>query len=64
MSFEVKMFFIKLAILIFFTPVGGYIFLRYAEWAEDVWKTNNRTKKWLLLCSLFLFLMLVTGFLQ
>ncbi len=46
MIHELKFFFIKLAVLLVLTPILGYGLLRFFEYFEQVWKTNNRRKKW------------------
>jgi hypothetical protein len=64
MSHEFKFFFIKLAVLLALTPILGFALFRYFEYFEQIWKTNNRRKKWLMTCGLFFMLACIGGFLQ
>jgi hypothetical protein len=64
MSYELKFFLVKLVTLLALTPILGYGLFRYFEYFEQVWKTNNRRKKWLITCGLFFILACLGGFLQ
>ncbi len=52
---------IKVAFTLLFTPIMGWGLMIVAEKFEASWKTNNRKKKWLTSCSLFLFLAAISG---
>jgi hypothetical protein len=47
--------------MLFITPIMGWVLMVFAEKFEASWKTNNRKKKWLTSCSLFLFLAAISG---
>lgn len=64
MSHELKLLLIKLAALLALTPLAGFGLLRYFEYYEQIWKTNNRKKKWIATCILFFILACLGGFLQ
>ena len=64
MSFYTKMLLIKVVTMIVLAPLGGWALLLFAEYGEKIWKTNSRVKKWLLLSYLFIFLLMIGGFLQ
>jgi hypothetical protein len=64
MSVELKMFFIKFALLIAISPFMGSVFLKAADSVEDAWKTNNRKKKKWILAALFAFIAGLSGWLQ
>jgi len=61
MNHELKMFAIKLAFTLLITPLMGYGLMVCAEKFERTWKTNNRKKKWLATCGIFLFLAAISG---
>ncbi len=63
MQYALKIFFVKLGVLLFLTPIAGYGLMRYLEYFEQVWKTNNRLKKWLATCVLFFIIACLGGFL-
>ncbi len=44
MSHETKVFFIRLTFLLLITPIMGFGLLRYLEYFERIWKTNNKKK--------------------
>jgi hypothetical protein len=46
---------ISLIALVIVTPIWGYILLRVLDVAEKAWKTNNKRKKYLVICF-FVFL--------
>lgn len=54
----------RLATLIALTPPLGFVLMRYFEYAEKVWKTGNRVKRWGVVCTFFFFLALAGGFLR
>lgn len=64
MNHEWKFFLIRLAALLVLTPFIGFCFLRYFEYLEKIWKTNNRRKKWLMMCILVFTLACIGGFLR
>lgn len=64
MSLEIKFFLMRLATLIVLTPPLGFVLMRYFEYAEKVWKTGNRVKRWGVVCTFFFFLALAGGFLR
>jgi hypothetical protein len=64
MSHELKFFAIRLAVLLVLTPILGFFLLRYFEYFEKVWKTNDRRKKWLVTCGIFFMLACIGGWLQ
>jgi len=55
---------IRLAGLIIATPIMGYALMKFAESFEKAWKTNDRKKKWIISCWLFVFLAVIGGWLQ
>jgi hypothetical protein len=61
MSHELKMIAMKFGATLLFTPVMGYGLMVCAEKFEKTWKTNNRKKKWLATCGMFLILAAISG---
>lgn len=61
---ELKIFGIKLTLVICAAPLMGYVIMICAESFEKSWKTNNRRKKWLVSCGLFLLLAGIGGWLR
>jgi hypothetical protein len=61
---ELRVFGIKLATTLIATPIMGWVIMKCAEGFEKYWKTNNRRKKWLVSCGLFLLLAAIGGWLQ
>jgi uncharacterized membrane protein YbhN (UPF0104 family) len=64
MPVELKMFFIKFALLIAVSLLMGIVFLKVADSVEDAWKTNNRKKKKWILAALFAFIAGLSGWLR
>lgn len=64
MNHEIKFLLIKLTILIAITPAIGFVLMRSIEYSEKIWKTGNRIKRWLVVCTFFFFLAVLGGFLQ
>jgi len=64
MDHGLKFFLIRLSVLLVLTPLMGFGLFRFFEYFEQVWKTNNRRKKWLVTCMLFFMLACLGGFLQ
>ncbi len=64
MDQQLKTFGLKLIGLIILTPLMGYGFLRCYEYSEKVWKTNNRKKRWLVMCGIFFLLACIGGWLR
>jgi len=64
MDHGLKFFLIRLGVLLVLTPLMGFGLFRFFEYFEQVWKTNNRRKKWLVTCMLFFMLACLGGFLQ
>ena len=63
MAYELKIFAIKLLCLLLATPLMGWVIMRCAESFEKAWKTNNRRKKWMVSCGLFVLLAAISGWL-
>jgi antibiotic biosynthesis monooxygenase (ABM) superfamily enzyme len=61
MNHELKMFAIKLVGTLLATPLMGWGLMVVAEKFEASWKTNNRKKKWLASCGIFLVLAAISG---
>jgi hypothetical protein len=64
MGHELKIFAIRFLCLLLVTPVMGWVVMICAEKFEKSWKTNNRRKKWLVSCGLFMLLAAIGGWLQ
>ncbi len=63
MGDELKIFAIKLLWLLVATPIMGWVIMRLAENFEKNWKTNNRRKKWMVSCGVFMLLAVISGWL-
>lgn len=63
MIYELKMLGLKLLILVSVAPMIGFFLLKFIDEAELAWKTNNRRKKWIACCILFMFLAAMLGWL-
>jgi hypothetical protein len=63
-SQELKVFAIKLAGMLFATPIMGWVIMIGGEEFEKAWKSNSRKKKWLVCCGLFLLLAGIGGWLR
>ena len=63
-SFEMKMFLLKLGSLCIFSPVAGFFLLKFADYAEQAWKANNRRKKWIVISVGYFCLQVLSGFLR
>ena len=50
---ELKVFAIKLAGLLVIGPIIGFAMLKFSDLVEEARKTNNRKKKWLVMCIIF-----------
>ena len=64
MSYELKIFAMKLAGVLLAAPIMGWVILGSAESFEKAWKTNNRRKRWLVCCGIFLVLAGISGWLR
>lgn len=64
MELSIKMFFLKLIVILVITPGGGYLLLRVAESLEKEWKSNDRRKKWVAMCGVFFLLACIGGWLR
>jgi hypothetical protein len=64
MDHEMKVPGIRFICLLLATPIMGWIVLICAEKFEKSWKTNNRRKKWLACCGLFMLLAAISGWLR
>jgi hypothetical protein len=64
MSLELKTLAIKLLGTIAITPLMGFLFLRWFEYSKKVWKTNNRRKRWYVMCGVFFVLAGISGWLR
>ena len=64
MGHELKFFAIKLLGVLILMPFMGFIFLQLFERAEKAWKTNNRRKRWYVMCGVFFILACIGGWLQ
>lgn len=61
---ELKIFAIKLVLLVAIAPLVGYYMLKFSDLVEVAWKTNNRKKKWIVMCTLFAFIAGWSGWLR
>jgi len=61
MSHELRIIVIKVGAILLFTPLIGYCLMVCAEKFEKTWKTNNRKKKWVATCWMFLILAAISG---
>ena len=61
---ELKIFLIKIAVMIGLTPFMGYAMMKGVEDFEKLWKTNKRKKKWIASCIAFLALAIIGGWLR
>ena len=64
MEYELKMIALKLVVMLLAAPFAGWIIMLSAERFEKSWKTNNRRKKWLASCGIFLILAAIGGWLR
>jgi len=64
MSAELKILTIKLVGLLIMTPIMGYGLLRCVESLEKAWKSNNRRKRWFVMCGVFFLLATIGGWLR
>ena len=64
MEVELKRIAIKLVGTLLITPIMGYGMLKSAEVFAKAWKSNNRKKRWLVMCGVFFFLAVIGGWLQ
>lgn len=55
---------IRLIGILLITPIMGYGMLKSFDLLERAWKSNNRRKRWLVMCGLFFFLAVIGGWLQ
>lgn len=53
MSQELQHFLIRLALLMVLTPLVGLYMVKLVTLAEEAWKTNNKRKKWVVMCTIF-----------
>jgi hypothetical protein len=63
MAYELKNLSIKFLLLLLATPLMGWVIMRSAESFEKAWKTNNRRKKWMASCGVFMILAAISGWL-
>jgi len=61
MSQELKLLIIRVGVALLITPLMGYVLMICAEKFEQIWKTNNRKKRWLATCGAFLILAAISG---
>jgi hypothetical protein len=61
---EIKVFAIKLFLLVAIAPLVGYYMLKFADLVEVAWKTNDRKKKWIVMCTLFACIAGLSGWLR
>ena len=64
MNQELREFLIKFAIMIILAPLMGYALLVYFENTEKAWKSNNRKKRWFVMCGFFILLAIIGGWLR
>ena len=64
MDYGVKFFLLRIVVLIVLAPLGGYAFLRFAEYFVKCWKSRNRRKMWVAMTSLFLAVAIIGGWLR
>lgn len=50
---ELKLFALKLVLLVAIAPLVGFAMLKFVDTIQDAWKTNNRKKKWIVMSTLF-----------
>lgn len=50
MHFEFKVFLVKLGLLVVLGPLIALLMVKYADLAVEAWKTNNKKKKWVVMC--------------
>jgi hypothetical protein len=61
MSHDVKHYLLRLAVFSALTPIMGWAIMNLAENFEKAWRTNNRRKKWMASCGIFMFLAAIGG---
>lgn len=61
---ELKLFAIKLGLLVLVAPLVGLSMLKFGDMVQDAWKTNNRKKKWIVMSTIFAFFAAYLGWLQ
>jgi len=61
MNHEFKVFTIKLVSTLLLTPLIGWVIMGFVETFEKAWKTNNKRKRWLACCGLFIILAAISG---
>ena len=64
MSQELKLFAIKLFGTLCAAPIMGWVIMVCGEKFEIAWKANNRRRKWLVSCGMFLLLAVISGWLR
>ncbi len=64
MSYDLKIFAIKLASTLIAAPFFGWGIMLYAEMLEKSWKTSKRRGKWVLSCGIFLIIAVISGWLR
>jgi predicted CDP-diglyceride synthetase/phosphatidate cytidylyltransferase len=55
---------IRIALTLIAAPLMGWVLMRCAEEFEKYWKTNNRKKRWLVCCALFILLAAIGGWVR
>ena len=63
MVYELKVFGVKLIILMVTSPMAGFFFLRFIDEIEVAWKPNNRKRKWIYCSIIFMFFPVMLGWL-
>lgn len=53
---------IKIAFLMFFTPIGGWVVMTLIDGAIKAWK-ESKIKRWLISCWIFFFVAVIGGWL-
>ena len=61
---ELKSIGVRLIVLVIAMPFFGYLFLRVLEISEKVWKSNNRWKRWGVMCVIFFIVAAIGGWLH
>ncbi len=64
MNHELKVFTIRFFGVLLAAPIMGWGIMICAEKFEKSWKSNNRRKKWLASCGIFLILAGIGGWLR
>lgn len=64
MDAELKRIGIKIIGTLILMPLMGWVLLKNAELVEKAWTSNNRRKRWLAMCGVFVILAAIGGWFQ